>query len=136
MTLVRFLIALLLALFASGCDASERGEALPEPVSTPSSQLLKDQRVRMWPRSVQVEQGVEYAYETGHCGLTYDLDFDGSFWRAVNPNGRKEPPKFFINYDKGYITLVSEESASYESSTGEVVELRRIDGPIVIGGCG
>jgi hypothetical protein len=76
-----------------------------------------------------------YVYETGHCGLTYDLDFDSSFWRAVNPNGDKEPPKFFINYDKGYITLVSEQRARYESSTGEVVELRRIDGPIAIGGC-
>lgn len=90
----------------------------------------------MWPRSGQVEQGVEYRYETGHCGLTYDLDFDGSFWRAVNPNRDKEPPSFFINQDEGYITLVSENEARYESSTGEMVELRRIEGPIVIGGCG
>jgi hypothetical protein len=89
-----------------------------------------------WPRSAQVEQGVKYVYETGHCGLTYDLDFDGSFWRAIDPNGGKEPPPFFINYDKGYITLISEDEARYEASTGEEVVLRRIEGPVIIGGCG
>jgi hypothetical protein len=64
------------------------------------------------------------------------LDFDGSFWRAVDPDGGKEPPPFFINYDKGYITLISEDEARYEASTGEEVVLRRIEGPVVIGGCG
>jgi hypothetical protein len=48
-----------------------------------------------------------------------DLDFDGSFWRAIDPNGGKEPPPFFINYDKGYITLISEDEARYEASTGD-----------------
>jgi hypothetical protein len=126
--------ALLMTLTVA-CDPSVRGEELPQHLSTPSSQPLKDERARIWPRSAQVEEGVEYLYETGHCGLTYDLDFDGSFWQAVDPNGDKEPPSFFINYDKGYITLVSDDEARYESSTGEVVKLRRIDGPIVIGGC-
>jgi hypothetical protein len=83
-----------------------------------------------------VEEGQRYIYETGHCGLTYNLDFDGSFWRAINPNGSQEAPAFFINYDRGYITLVSSDVAEYESSTGEVVALRRIDGPVIIPVCG
>ena len=92
-------------------------------------------KARVWPASAQVRQGQAYVYETGHCGLTHDLDFDGSFWRAINPNGTGEEPSFFINHDKGSITLVSEDEARYESSTGEVVELRRIEGPIIIPGC-
>jgi hypothetical protein len=110
----------------------------PSPLTRGRSPAQLYRRRRSAPRCLwrQVEQGVKYVYETGHCGLTYDLDFDGSFWRAVDPDGGKEPPPFFINYDKGYITLISEDEARYEASTGEEVVLRRIEGPVVIGGCG
>lgn len=126
-----------LMLALTSCGLFSRGESLPPHTSpTHRSEPLNNERSRIWPRSAQVEVGVEYVYESGHCGLTFDLDFDGSFWKAVNPNGDNEPPSFFINYDKGYITLVSEDEAQYEASTGQVVELHRIDGPIAIGGCG
>ena len=132
-----FVIAFVVAAWGAEAWVFDRREELPPHVSpTHSSEPLSNERSRIWPRSARVEQGVEYHYESGHCGLTYDLDFDGSFWRAVNPNGDKEPPSYFINHDKGYITLVSDDEARYEASTGEVAELHRIDGPIVIGGCG
>jgi hypothetical protein len=83
-----------------------------------------------------VEPSQRYIYEAPHCGLTYNLDFDGSFWHAINPNGTREPPSFFINSDRGYITKISSDEAEYEASTGEVVELRRIDGPVIVPGCG
>lgn len=108
---------------------------LPRPTASPSSVAIDANRARAWPVSAQVEEGQKYIYQAGHCGLTHNLDFDGSFWRAINPNGTREPPSFFINADRGYITLVSHDEARYESSTGQVVELRRIDGPIIIPGC-
>ncbi len=126
-------VALVMAL-ASGCGLSG-AEQLPEDVSAPRSRPLADDRVRVWPSSAQVEEGVEYVYETGHCGLTYELDFDGSFWEPAVEPGNEEPPSFFINQDEGTITLVSENEARYEGSTGETVELRRLHGPIVLPGC-
>lgn len=108
---------------------------LPFPTASPSFEAIDVNRARSWPVSAQVEQGQGYIYETPHCGLTYNLDFDGSFWRAINPNRPKRAPSFFINYDRGYITLVSSDVAEYESSTGEVVELRRIEGPVIIPSC-
>jgi hypothetical protein len=80
--------------------------------------------------------GVAYIYETGHCGLTYLLDFDGSFWDAVNPAAPRHPPSFFINYDKGVIELLSEDVATYTSSTDRVITLERRTGPVVLGFCG
>lgn len=112
-----------------------RGEELPPDRQDARSEPLGGGMTRIWPRSQQVEPGVEYIYETGHCGLTFDLDFDGSFWRATNPNGSGEPPSFFINQDDGYITLISEDEARYEASTGEEIELQRIHGPVTVGGC-
>lgn len=128
--------ALAALLVFQGCDALTRGEELP-PVASPTqrSQALPNDRYRVWPRSGEVEEGVEYIYETGHCGLTYELDFDGSFWKALNPEPGKESPSFFINYDKGYITLRSHGEARYESSTGQEVTLKRLDGPIELGPC-
>lgn len=126
----------ILLLASTGCGLASRGENLPPDMAAINrAQPLDDGMSRIWPRSARAEEGVEYIYETGHCGLTFDLDFDGSFWEAANPNGEKEPPSFFINYDKGYITLVSDDEATYEASTGEVVELKRVDGPIIVGGC-
>lgn len=120
--------------FVSGCGWSG-AEQLPEDVSARRSPPLADGRFRVWPSSAQVEEGVEYVYETGHCGLTYELDFDGSFWEPAVEPGNEEPPSFFINQDAGTITLVSEDEARYEASTGETVELRRLHGPIVLPGC-
>ena len=52
----------------------------------------------------------------------------------MNPDENAEPPPFFINADRGYIRLTSEHIARFESSTGDMVELRRIEGSIVLGG--
>jgi hypothetical protein len=97
---------------------------------------LPNERLRVWPNSGQAETGVKYAYDTSHCGLAYDLDFDGSFWEPVDPAPGDAQPDFFINPDQGSITLASEEEAVYESSDGQTVKLRRIDGPVVQRGCG
>lgn len=101
----------------------------------PSSQPVGNSRFKVWLNSGQAEVGVTYVYETGHCGLTYLLDFDGSFWDAINPRAPREAPSFFINYDSGTIELTSNDVASYTASTGKVIRLERADGPVTIGGC-
>lgn len=116
--------------------SGSRALPLPLPTTSPSFVTIDANRARVWPASAQVEPGQRYIYQAPHCGLTWNLDFDGSFWRAINPEPTKEAPSFFINSDSGYITLVSSDEAQYEASTGEVVELRRIDGPVIIPGCG
>jgi hypothetical protein len=91
---------------------------------------------RVWPLSVAAQAGVRYRFEVGHCGLNHVTDFDGSFWEPIlaHPLGADEPSAL-INTDRGTIRVISPRQAIYTSSSGEKVGLRRIEGPIVLGGC-
>ena len=114
-----------------------RGEPLPEP--TREDHRIKEtaKGTLFWPISAPVEKGVEYSFNSGHCGLSFLTDFDGSFWDPVNPNEPREPPEFFYNEDEGTMTLVSGDRAVYTSSSGEDVTLRQHDGPVLLkGACG
>ena len=109
--------------------------ALPTPNASPRYKQISEYRYRRWSASAPVRPNVEYVYETGHCGLRYELDFDGSMWNPINPRPGKRAPSFFINYDRGTIEFVDEDTARYIASTGEVVELRRLPGPAVTWNC-
>lgn len=112
----------------------------PREMPTPLSQDNRSEFVsnsagsRFWPRSAPVEEGVTYRFDTGHCGLNHLPDFDGSFWDAVNPDAGEEPI-FFYNGDVGTIVLLGSNEAQYTSSSGQEVELVRIDGPVVTQPC-
>ena len=125
----------LLSFVAVSCS-DPRGEPFPQGSPTKEGVALPNERVRIWPSSGEAEVGVKYAYDTSLCGLTYDLDFDGSFWEPVDRLSNEDQPDFFINPDQGSITLISEQEATYESSEGQTVELQRLDGPVVQRGCG
>ena len=74
-----------------------------------------------------------YRFDVPHCGLDWMLDFDGSFWRPLDPN-LPEPKAawaFLINADRGTIELVATNTAEYVSSTRHHVMLARLDGPVV-----
>ncbi|MGH2809102.1 MAG: hypothetical protein ACRDKT_17700, partial [Actinomycetota bacterium] len=80
---------------------------------------------------------VQYRFNTGHCGLEFLIDFDGSFW-TVRHEGLgvgDEPPEFFSNEDEGTLELVSEDRTIYRSFDGGDAELVRLEGPIM-GGAG
>lgn len=89
--------------------------------------------MRFWPSSAPVATGVEYSFDTGHCGLDFLTDFDGSFWRPVNQRGDGEAP-FFYSQDSGTMTLVSQDRAVYKASTGRQVTLHRYPGPVLLKG--
>ena len=110
-----------------------------EPLPAPTSEDLKTKEVangyKYWPTSGTVEMGVEYEFDSHHCGLQWLTDFDGSFWIPEEAPGKD--PDFYYNQDQGTMTLVSANTAEYRSSTGEVAELHRYEGPIVLeGACG
>ncbi|MGH2808723.1 MAG: hypothetical protein ACRDKT_15775 [Actinomycetota bacterium] len=86
------------------------------------------------PCSVPVEDGVLYRFNTGHCGLEFLVDFDGSFWSPRFP-AQGEPPEFFSNEDDGTIEIVGDERAIYRSFDGGDADLVRLEGPIM-GGAG
>ena len=98
------------------------------------SEFVSDEKgSRFYPRSGRVTPSTAYRFDTGHCGLTFLADFDGSFWQPVPPAGGA--PDFFLNQDVGAIALVDFDTARYRSSDGTEVTLLRIDGPVTTFGC-
>jgi hypothetical protein len=137
--LARLGASLMTAVLLGACldDLQSSAQPLPSPTRNDFRTRETDEGFTFWPRSAPVEQGVEYQFNTGHCGLEYLTDFDGSFWRPLDPNGEREDPLFFYNEDEGTMTLESENASTYESSDGQRVQLERIPGPVTLTGlCG
>jgi hypothetical protein len=120
---------------ALGIDWSDPAPLPPVERTELRSELVSDERgYRFWPRSGRVRPSVAYRFDTGHCGLEFLTDFDGSFWRPADP-ADGEPPTFLANQDVGAIALVDFDTAVYRGSNGLEVELRRIRGPVVTQPC-
>lgn len=79
------------------------------------------------PSSARVPGPGPFPYEVGHCGLTWQVDFDGSFWLLV---GQIQPGAFaLINGESGTIRLLDANHAVYTSPTGFTAQLVRFPGP-------
>ena len=117
---------------ACGGDLLSSAQPLPSPTGKDFRTRETNKGTTYWPRSAPVEQGVEYEFNTGHCGLEFLTDFDGNFWRPLDPNGKQEDPLFFYNEDEGTMSLKSQDSATYDSSDGQRVQLERIPGPVTL----
>lgn len=79
------------------------------------------------PSSVPAELGVPYPFTSGHCGLSWIVDFDGSFWEPL-PGA---PEDLLISESSGTMTLVGADEALFEADEGRSARLRRLDGPLV-----
>ena len=79
------------------------------------------------PRSERVDGRGPFDLELGHCGLTWQVDFDGSFWVPVGQVDGDHPA--LINADTGLILLVGPNLAVYSNSSGFTVGLQRFPGP-------
>src|SRR2546425_8592843 len=73
----------------------------PRPSPSPVRSELRSQRVKggweFWPSSAPVQQGIAYVFDTGHCGLDFLTDFDGSFWDPISPKNKGGEPSFFYS---------------------------------------
>lgn len=94
-----------------------------------SRPLGRGGRYLFHPRSAPIEAGVPYSFEVPHCGLTWLVDFDASFWDPLDPNGAARDPDFFINSKLGTVTITSENRAQFATRSGVEVTLRRHRGP-------
>ncbi len=119
----------------SGVDWLRPEELPPPKYDDYRAEFVSEERgYRFHPRSGRVTPTTAYRFDTGHCGLWFPADFDGSFWRPIEPDGG-EPPGFFSNQDEGAIALVDFDRAVYRSSDGLEVTLARIRGPLVTQPC-
>lgn len=111
--------------------------ALPSPTRSDlrSEFVSDDQGFRFFPRSGHLEPNVAYAFDTGHCGLGHLTDFDGSFWRPVDP-ARADSFDLLVDQDVGAIALVGHDRAIYRSSGGIEIRMERVVGPVVTQPCG
>lgn len=115
----------------------EGAQPQPEPTAKQRFESLPSGMLRVWPVTENVPNEGKYRFHAPHCGLEWMTDFDGSFWRPLKPEdyGKGDRYPFFYNSDEGTITFVEDDVATYQASTGEQIELRRIDGPIKVHPC-
>jgi hypothetical protein len=119
---------------ATGIDWSDPAELPPPEREDFRSEFVSDEEgYRFWPRSGRITPSVAYRFDTGHCGLGFLTDFDGSFWRPVDPEEARSIEA--LDPDRGAIALVDFDQALYRSSTGVHVELERVPGPLVTQPC-
>jgi hypothetical protein len=120
---------------SGGIDRANPQE-LPPPRSSEyrSEPVSQERGYRFWPRSGRVTPVTAYRFDTGHCGLGFLADFDGSFWRPIDPDAGV-PQDLLIDQDLGEMALVDFNRAIYRGSTGVEVELERIRGPVVTQPC-
>lgn len=114
-----------------GLPSAEPPPASAPPIlPVPTDEVLPDGRIRSWPRSLPALPGaVEVITVVTHCGFEGSLDWDGSFWREEARSPEGGPIGDFE--DTGPITLIDADTARFQSSTGTLVRLQRIDGPVI-----
>jgi hypothetical protein len=94
----------------------------------------------MQPKSPRAELGKPYPIVLyTHCGLDHMVDFDGSFWDALEPghrasNNLNPPPGVGNPTQRGTITLVDEGHARFEFGN-RVFYFHRHAGPKLVPGC-
>src|SRR5687768_8276194 len=106
--LIVSVVVIAVAVGASYLRARDEGPPLLsglEPMPEPTAEEYRsvpagNDKTKYWPRSAPLTEGVQYHYNTGHCGLEWMTDFDGSFWTPHLDEGERAPD-FFINEDEG-----------------------------------
>lgn len=68
-----------------------------------------------------------HPFELGHCGLAWQVDFDGSFWLPVGQVDGDASAA--INAERGRITLTGLTTARYVGESGFTADLIRFPGP-------
>jgi hypothetical protein len=79
------------------------------------------------PSSARVVGAGPFPFELAHCGLLWQVDFDGSFWLPIGEADGDAPP--MINSDTGQMRLLGPNLAEYRNDDRFVVTLARFPGP-------
>ena len=85
------------------------------------------------PSSPRVAGVGPFPFEIGHCGITWQVDFDGSFWVPIGMVDGDASA--IINGDSGQMRLLGPNLAEYRNADGFVAKLARFPGPKHIWGC-
>jgi hypothetical protein len=78
------------------------------------------------PTSARVDGAGPFPYELGHCGLLWQVDFDGSFWLPVGHVDGDAAD--LVNAGTGEMALLGPNRAQFEADSGFTVQLARFPG--------
>jgi hypothetical protein len=79
------------------------------------------------PTSARVGGGAPVPFQLGHCGLSWQVDFDGSFWVPFGELDGNAPG--YINSESGRMQLLAPAVAQYTGEAGFTARLLRFPGP-------
>ncbi len=85
------------------------------------------------PSSPRVLGPGPFPFEVGHCGLFWQVDFDGSFWVPFGPFAGEAPA--VLGSESGQIRLLGPNLAEYAGADGFIANLVRFPGPKHTFGC-
>jgi hypothetical protein len=83
--------------------------------------------------SPRVNGAGPFPFDVGHCGLLWQVDFDGSFWLPIGQVDGDASE--LINADSGRIALLGPNLAEYRNARGFVTRLARMPGAKFVFGC-
>jgi hypothetical protein len=79
------------------------------------------------PTSPPVDGPGPFPYELGHCGLLWQVDFDGSFWLPVGQVDGDSAD--LVNAGSGEMVLLGPDRAQFQADSGFTVQLARFPDP-------
>ena len=150
MTARRFLPALALlcaGVFLAGCggSSSEAAQAVPTvPPGVRPGIFPQPGGVELRSKSARVEPGRAHPFRLHtHCGVDFNVDFDGSFWDLADPawagtGGGNLPASRPIGnpFQDGAMTLIDADRARFDFPGGQIAYRRHTGPKIVPGLCG
>jgi hypothetical protein len=127
---MRATAVLVWACLVAGCSATPASSAVH---SVTAPQAATDVVVARGPDSITLQPsspsgrnvGVAFDYDMPHCGINSPIDVDGSFWDAVSV----APDSVEFDGAVGSFRLISDRTAAFTRSDGQVLNLVRHDGP-------
>lgn len=113
-------------------EYADGGEPIDVTVHGPAEAPVFGEIETAWsgllePTSARVDGSGPFAYELGHCGILWQVDFDGSFWLPVGQVDGDAADLF--NAGSGEMVLLEPNLARFEADSGFTVHLARFPGP-------
>jgi hypothetical protein len=138
--LVRFIVCPDLCVWPSGgrrdgavtVEYADGGEPIEFSFTGPLETLQFEPVATTWsgpkePASSRVDGSGPFPFTLGHCGLSWFVDFDGSFWVPVGlVDGRASA---IVNAEAGEMLLLAPNLAQFRGVSGFTAQLARFPGP-------